>query len=838
MKTTPRNAALAKLVALFCAALAASTHPATAGPGDLDLTFAGTGKVTTDIHLYGSGSLDTGFVGGAGTSAWGTVTTFIDADANGTDTAYSVALQSDEKIVVAGISGSFSALARFNANGSLDTSFNGTGKVKFSSGGSQSVAIQSDGKIVVAGVSTLYPDSDFALSRFNANGSMDTTFNGSGFLRTDFNNSYDWARSVVLQSDGKIVVAGYSAGKFALARYNANGSLDTSFNGTGKVTTDFNGGGDYGNSVALQNDGKIVVAGRSHDGNSYDFAMARYNTDGSLDTSFNGTGKVTTDFNGGDDLGNSVALQNDGSIVVAGSSVVSGTDTAFALARYNANGSLDTSFNGSGKLITNFDSGGDTASGVAIQPDGSIVAAGYARGNYFGPNSGEWDFALARYEGFRISEPVSQTVNLGSAVTFSVAATGITPTGYQWKKDGVDIPGATASSYTIPSAHPWDIGGYSVAITHSNGTTTTNAALLEINGVPTGLWRGLLVYYPFDGNAQDREAGGAHAIVSGASLVTDRFRQPSRAFDFDGINDQMTATVPNLPVGSAPRTVSLWAKARPDPSRGVGLVEWGLPQNGRAFGIMNNGDPYTWAGKTYGGGLGVDSGVVVDTKWHHVCLTYDGGTLAIYLDGALKHTESETINTALSPLTMGIGVEGYASNFYPGSLDEVRIYNRALSASDIQQLNALEDPDTDGDGIRDRFETGTGTFVSAEDTGTSPTNPDSDGDGLNDGDELNSYHTNPAVADTDGDGFDDGFEVSTGFSPTSAASTPDALSSIRTAAEYRFNAANGISYRIEASTDLANWQTIEPIVIGTGGVITRFYSIERQAKRFFRSRRN
>ena len=185
---------------------------------------------------------------------------------------------------------------------------------------------------------------------------------------------------------------------------------------------------------------------------------------------------------------------------------------------------------------------------------------------------------------------------------------------------------------------------------------------------------------------------------------------------------------------------------------------------------------------------------------------------------------------------MGVGVEG--STFFPGSLDEVRIYNRALSASDVQQLMASEDPDTDGDGIRDRFETGTGIYVSPEDTGTSPTNPDSDGDGLSDGDELNSYHTNPNLTDTDGDGFSDSFEISTGFDPTSTASTPDAISSIRVAAEYRFNAALGVSYRIEASTDLATWATVETPIIGAGGVITRFYSVDGQPKRYFRSRRN
>ncbi len=147
-------------------------------------------------------------------------------------------------------------------------------------------------------------------------------------------------------------------------------------------------------------------------------------------------------------------------------------------------------------------------------------------------------------------------------------------------------------------------------------------------------------------------------------------------------------------------------------------------------------------------------------------------------------------------------------------------------------------PDTDGDGLPDIYETGTGTYVSPTNTGTNSNIADTDGDGLSDGEEVNGYGSNPHIRDTDGDGFDDGFEVSTGFSPTSGASTPDSLSSILTAVEYRFNAANGISYRIEASTDLANWITTETPIIGAGGVITRFYSIEGQPRRFFRSRRN
>jgi uncharacterized delta-60 repeat protein len=148
------------------------------------------------------------------------------------------------------------------------------------------------------------------------------------------------------------------------------------------------------------------------------------------------------------------------------------------------------------------------------------------------------------------------------------------------------------------------------------------------------------------------------------------------------------------------------------------------------------------------------------------------------------------------------------------------------------------DIDTDGDGIPDMNETGTGIYISPEDTGTSPTLIDSDGDGLDDGQEVYAYHSNPGVKDTDHDGFEDGFEVSTGYSPTSSASTPEAFSTILSAVEYRFNSALGISYRIEASTDLTIWNTIETDIIGTGGVVTRFYSTEGQPKRYFRSRRN
>src|SRR5207247_429997 len=149
---------------------------------------------------------------------------------------------------------------------------------------------------------------------------------------------------------------------FALARYNLDGSLDTSFNGTGKVTTAIGTSNDSVADLAIQPDGKIVAVGKSRNGSQILFTLARYNPNGSLDTSFNGTGKVTTAIGTDNDDANALAQQPDGKIVAAGYSY-NGSNNDFALVRYNPNGSLDTSFNGSGKVTTAIGTGKDEAYG-------------------------------------------------------------------------------------------------------------------------------------------------------------------------------------------------------------------------------------------------------------------------------------------------------------------------------------------------------------------------------------------------------------------------------------------------------------------------------------------
>jgi uncharacterized delta-60 repeat protein len=230
-------------------------------------------------------------------------------------------------------------------------------------------------------------------------GSMDTSFGNSGNVTTDFGGGEDNARGIAIQPDGKLVTAGSAedrsgpgwANDFALARYNTDGSLDTSFDGDGKVTTDFAGWSDEAYAVALHEDGKIVAAGSAWDGTTVDVALARYNSDGSLDASLDGDGKVFTDFDSGWwDVAYDVALHEDGKIIAVGTTYYGD----FALARYNTDGSLDTSFDGDGKITTDFDSGlADYANAVAVQQDGKIVAAGYT----WNDTTGMSDQALARY---------------------------------------------------------------------------------------------------------------------------------------------------------------------------------------------------------------------------------------------------------------------------------------------------------------------------------------------------------------------------------------------------------------------------------------------------------
>jgi uncharacterized delta-60 repeat protein len=283
------------------------------------------------------------------------------------------------------------------AEGELDTTFGSGGIVTTDFGSKsdwgESAVLQPDGKIVVGGYAFLDTNSDFALARYLPDGSLDPSFGGDGTILTDFENKNDLGKAVALQPDGRILMAGYTYSmecQFALARYNSDGSLDNTFDSDGKVTSSFINGDDYATSIALQPDGKIILGG-TRQGNSTAFILVRYNNDGSLDKSFGVSGIVMTDVGQAEGV-NDVGIQpQDGKIIAAGRVLKDDNLFYLMLTRYNIDGSLDTTFGPGGKLFTNVGTS-EFSADLALQPDGTILVAGSAE------NIGaDRDFVLLRF---------------------------------------------------------------------------------------------------------------------------------------------------------------------------------------------------------------------------------------------------------------------------------------------------------------------------------------------------------------------------------------------------------------------------------------------------------
>jgi uncharacterized delta-60 repeat protein len=444
----------------------------------------------------------------------------------------SVAVQANGKIVVAGFAYDGTkndfAVARYNANGTLDATFNHTGEVLTPFGSTPSaangMALQADGKIVVVGEA----GNDFAVARYNANGTLDATFNHTGEVLTAFAGSTAFANGVALQADGKIVVVGQAGTGFGIARYNANGTLDSSFDRTGLDPITFGSDPSDANAVVVQPDGKLVVAGTVSQGSENyfaairlktngaldgsfnhgvggvavpmggdasatgvqlqadgkidlagtsngQFAVLRLNGDGSLDTGFNHTGEATASFGGSFATASGVALAAHGKILVAGTADDDNTQTLdFALAQFNADGSLDTGFNGTGKVITALGSDAEAA-GLAVQGDGKVVLAG----------SSDGAFALARYvPGPGTPAPTATITVLSSSVDASVFGQSVTftadiiaaPGGAGGKLDGTvtfrDGASVLGTASVVDGKATWTtaslaVGGHDITASYS-----------------------------------------------------------------------------------------------------------------------------------------------------------------------------------------------------------------------------------------------------------------------------------------------------------------------------------------------------------------------------------
>jgi len=400
----------------------------------------------TVVKYLPDGSLDTAFDGD------GIAKTPIGA--KGDSTARAMVMQNG-KLLVAGHTQSGPgprnndfAMVRYNLDaGTLDLSYDSDGiklsDVTDSGAGAYDVVIQPDGKIIVAG---FVHDSNRdervgALARYHPDGMLDPSFGAAGKVLIDAGTDNSSARVLALQPDGKIVVVGKvrigGETNSMLARFLSNGLPDPTFGENGLVTPLIGANDDtVHKGLTLQTDGKIIVAGASFNGVNGDFSIARYNADGSPDTSFNGSGTVSTDIGGGNESAVEVKIQADGKIIAAGTTGLA--TNRFALVRYLANGTLDPSFGTSGKVTTAFGTG-EHARAMVIQGDGRIVVAGFGGG----------DIAVARY---LANGALDTSFDGDGRVTTSlgIATTGVT-FGMALQSDGKILVAGLAS---VPAEYP------------------------------------------------------------------------------------------------------------------------------------------------------------------------------------------------------------------------------------------------------------------------------------------------------------------------------------------------------------------------------------------------
>ena len=389
------------------------------------------------------------------------------------------------------------------------------------------------------------------------------------------------------------------------------------------------------------------------------------------------------------------------------------------------------------------------------------------------------------------AQPQTQTVNPGQAATLSAIVSGAGILTYQWQKDGVDIPGATGSSFTLASAKPWHIGDYTVNVTDSNGTVTSNAATLSLTGINSGLWRGVVAYYTFNGNFSDQSPRQNNlTTLKQISLGPDRFGATNKAGVLNANSGQAVSKYPVGIQGNSPRSISVWVRTSATLGTDCDLVgwsEWASPLNGQGFLLQLisgiGGSISVWG--DYADLAATGLGDPFLNKWNHIVYTYSSATSAngkIYLNGVPLNNLVTSGDIAFGTIDteLRIGDRGNGLGKAGTSIDDVRIYNRAMSASEVSALYAAENAPNNWRQTH---------FGSTANTGNA-----ADG------------------ADPDQDGLPNLLEYALNLSPNAASRAPAAVQAAGGNLEYTYTRGTaafngGTTFQVEWSDDLSTWFT-------------------------------
>ena len=759
--------------------------------GTLDPSFGGDGRVQTILNCASGSNRDVliepdGKIVAAGESCLvryltdGSLDNTFSGDGRinlGDLFMSGLARQTDGRILAVGFgaaagqnqNGDF-VIARFNTDGSVDNSFSSDGRATADFGGtdrSTAIAVQGDGKIVAAGSTAtgFGMPSHFAIARFTSAGEPDNAFSGDGLTTTDFGSSSN-ALAVGLRSDGTIVAAGRAGGDVAVARYDSAGAPDDTFSGDGEQTTNVSVGaaGEEARDLVVQADGKVVVA--ASDFNAANFALVRYTTDGTPDSSFSSDGIQTTDFGGPNDRSEGVALQADGKIVAVGhAGTVSFPDDRgdFAVARYSTDGEPDTAFSGDGRLTTEFD-GNDGAAGMAIQSDGKIVAVGHtgagglavARYNSDGsPDTGFGDQGVARADfgspdgaSDVVIQPDGKIIAVGRAGFQGVALarfmsngspdTSFSGDGKQTTPAGNMISGAPDADVALQGDGKIVVAG---TLSPASGDAQFLLARYTAAGEPDNSFSGDGVATPDVAPGHDRASGvvvqsdgkivavGTNAAPGGARFALARYTtsgEPDSSFSGDGFQTS--------PIGTS-------AGARGAVLQGDGKII-AVGSSDGAFALAR----YTTAGEpdtafsgdgfqttNVGGSFGASAEnaalladgriVVVGTR------NFAGPALARYTASGEPDSSfgnAGTTTTGLASSANAVAVDSNGRIVAAGSAETTTI---DFAVMRFEGGGAPSTPDADGDGVPDSTDNCDNTPGPASNNGCPP---DADGDGVPD----------------------------------------------------------------------------------------------------------
>ena len=627
---------------------------------------------------------------------------------------------------------SFVFITRLNPNGSFDSSFGTAGKISINLAGNfpdVNATIQNDGKYIIINGSNLV--------RLLTNGQLDLSFGNSGYAN-DVGHGY--LSSVLLQTDGKIVVCGDNNGQIAIARYLTNGFQDNTFGVNGRSTFAF---GEVRNIkvIKLQSDGKIVGVGFISDGVvARRFLAMRLLTNGQLDTLFgNSSGiSILSIFSF---LCTDMLIDNNDNIVVCGTN-------DFTVARLYSNGLLDNSFG----VRHYFNMSQPSSYSLELQTNGKLVIGGiYSNGsgigyiavirtlsdgqpdNTFGiagklvlSKSGQVNSVIVGKNGMLYyggefvessyrREHIFRTLGDGITLTFPNGGenklVGARDT-INWTSSGVanvkiELTTNNGTDWsTVVSSTPASAGIYVWTVPNTSSThckikisDALNSSTADTSNynfkIQTLLQYGLVAYYPFNGNANDESGYNNNGIITGATLTSDRFGRTNRAYNFDGIDDVIRITDPTsgvLDFMGGSFTITAWIKTL-DPDGGMVCKAIGANSDGDyGLELVDNGKFKINVG--YGGGVGGlrhSQNIINSGEWKHIVGVYQNRTnINVYVNGVLNngyyYFDNGDMGDSPADLLFGKATNTGGGYYYTGSLDEIRIYNKALSNTEIDSL--------------------------------------------------------------------------------------------------------------------------------------------------------